>query len=405
MRNKNYFTLLAFCSFFIFINSGLAQKSDVGDVKVTNFGASLKKIDKKRNKTKSIKQTDYNADEDSIIRVDTTLIVNDIMVFDKKGNPVKDLKKEDFIVKEDDEPQEIEIFTSGDGAAIPRSIVLVIDYSPSQLPYIETSVEAAKVLVDKLDPQDRMAIVTDDVELVQDFTRDKTLLKEKLELLKNNALSGTTGRSRQFSALMAALNEMFDAEVLRPIIIFQTDGDELALLKKEKANFSSSNKETVNFSYDNILTATEKSRATIYSIIPGARFTGISKNERLKRAKTYLINNQKTFAEVRKIIFDPEKIKITEKVLKSHAELLFHQQSAVAEIARLTGGWTDYLEQPEQADKIYSEILSGINRRYIIGYYPTNQTRNGKVRKVKTEVRGYPEYVILGRKTYITTDN
>ena len=43
--------------------------------------------------------------------------------------------------------------------------MLIIDYSSSQRPYIENSIAAAKTLVDKLRPNDQMAIVTDDVEL------------------------------------------------------------------------------------------------------------------------------------------------------------------------------------------------------------------------------------------------
>lgn len=407
MLNKQtfYFILIVLWSCFIFTNSsifGLAQSSDDEKRGLRNFGASLNKIDiKNKDKAKSKKQISNNADEDDVIRIETTLIVNEISVFDKEGNPVKNLKKDDFIVKENDEPQEIEAFSLGDSETIPRSIVLLIDYSGSQLPYIETSVEAAKVLVDKLNSKDRMAIVTDNVEVLQDFTYDKTLLKEKLEFLKKSALSGKMGRSRQFSALMAVLSEMFDTAALRPIIIFQTDGDELSQLKGERLNDSSRYREEINFSYKDILTATEKTRATIYTIIPGMRFIGIPEDEKLKRAQTNLEDSEKAFAEARKIAFKPNKIKVTEKSLKLRAESYYRQQTAIAKIAEFTGGWTDYLEQPEQADKIYSEILSGMNRRNVIAYYPMNQARDGKIRKVKTEVRGHPEYVILGRNTYI----
>ena len=73
----------------------------------------------------------------------------------------------------------------------------------------------------------------------------------------------------------------------------------------------------------------------------------------------------------------------------------------LAGLAKFTGGWADYLETPEQANDVYTRILSGINSRYIIGYYPTNEARDGKRRVVKIEVRDHPEYIIWGRKTYI----
>ncbi|HSK74647.1 MAG TPA: VWA domain-containing protein [Pyrinomonadaceae bacterium] len=403
MRNKRIFysITVVFCICFVFTNSsitGLAQSADNEKPEMKNFGASLEKIGKKnKDKTDSKALNTVNAEDGEIIRIETTLIINDVLVSDEKGNTVKGLNKDDFIVKEDGELQEVEVFSLGDGETIPRSIVLIIDYSQSQLPYIKTSVEAAKVLVDKLNPKDRMAIVTDDVELLQNFTADKTLLKEKLESLKMNALSGKVGRSLQYSALMAALNEMFRAEDLRPIIIFQTDGDQLYQLKGEKVNHLTQ----INFSSGDILTATEKRRATVYTIIPGLRFIGMPEDERLKRARMNLESDVKASAELRKIAFQPANIKVTGKALKLRAATYHQQQSAIAEIAKFTGGWTDFLEQPEQADKIYSEILSGMNLRYVIGYYPTNPARDERIRKVKIEVRNHPEYVVSGRGSYI----
>src|SRR5207237_4027354 len=79
-------------------------------------------------------------------------------------------------------------------------------------------------------------------------------------------------------------------------------------------------------------------------------------------------------------------------------------RSALAEVSNLTGGWTSFLEQPAQADEIYSRILSDINRRYVIGYYPTNKAHDGKRRKVNVEVRGHPDYVVMGRKSYFARE-
>lgn len=411
MRKKDFFncimTTFFSCLFFSQIGiSALAQSSDDEDSRKRNFGSSLNKKSKKSRsgREKEIKPVRSVQPEDEVIRIETTLIVSDVLVFDKNNAVVKNLNKEDFIIIEDDKTQEIEVFLTGNSQAIPRSIVLIIDYSASQLPYIKTSIEAAKILVDKLNPQDRMAIVTDNVELLQDFTTDKSLLKEKLEALKKKALAGTTGHSRQYSALMATLGEMFAGETLRPIIIFQTDGDELSLLKDKAANFSLKNKTKINFSYEDVLTAAERSRATVYTIIPGFRLLGIKENERMNKAKLYLENIEKAFAELRNIAFQPEKVRANSVFLKLSAEAYYRQQSAIDEIAKRTGGWTDYLEQPEQADKVYSDILSEMNQRYILGYYPVNQERDGKKREVKIAVRGRPEYTVWGRKSYILSE-
>lgn len=75
-------------------------------------------------------------------------------------------------------------------------------------------------------------------------------------------------------------------------------------------------------------------------------------------------------------------------------------QSALSAVAPLTGGWTEYLETPGQAEDIYARIFSDINQRYIVGYYPTNKERDGKRRKIEFKVKGHPEYQVYGRLSY-----
>jgi hypothetical protein len=45
-----------------------------------------------------------------------------------------------------------------------------------------------------------------------------------------------------------------------------------------------------------------------------------------------------------------------------------------------------------------------IENRYVVGYYPKNEARDGTRRSVKIEVKGHPEYVVLGRKTYFAPE-
>jgi hypothetical protein len=75
-------------------------------------------------------------------------------------------------------------------------------------------------------------------------------------------------------------------------------------------------------------------------------------------------------------------------------------QEFMSDLSQKTGGWLEFLEEPEQADGIYNRILSELNTRYIIGYLPTNEAKDGKRRKVKIEVKNHPEYKVLGKTTY-----
>lgn len=393
MRDRQKFFLLVtgLLSFTLVNLSSLtfAQSTDREKSALKDFGSSLKH--KKDTKTAGKTKQNGNPDED-LITIKTDFVVNDVLVLDEKGLFVRGLTKEDFIVTENGEPQEIQMFSLGDDAKIPRSIILLIDHSRSERFYINDSVDAAKVLIDNLNSNDRMAIVTDNIELLCDFTRDKQLLKEKLDSLKLRVTMGNYGQSRQYTALLAALNELFSPEDVRRIVIFQTDGDQINIEKKK-------------FDFDEVMKAIEKSRSTIYSIIPGPRYLGLSEKEKFNQSKAEL----KTIAEnswSRTTGFDlldkpqlPERRQIEEFVKK-----VTEQQSVLTQIAGGTGGWADYLDSPSRAKQIYPGILESINKRYVIGYYPKNEIRDGKRRNVKIEVRNHPEYQVEGRKTYFAAE-
>lgn len=350
------------------------------------------------------KERERHSEDEDVIRVDTDLVVCDVLVVDGQGRSIQNLGAEDFIVKEDNQPQEIGSFSLGNSDTVPRSIVLVIDYSGSQLPYVITSVEAAKTLVDKLNPRDRMALVTDDVKLLAEFTSDKQLLKSRLDALKKRAMNGWLGRSRQYDALMATVNELFGSEDARPIVIFQTDGDQLVYLDAAARNPSLEPYDGGRkFTFEDLLTAAERARVTVYSIIPGVAFNGLSREQMLDHAKLDWSNRQNANAELSRLSNLPA-IKVkppSDEFLISSAQNWNKLHLAVVRVAKVTGGWADYLEKPEQADNLYARILNDINQRYVVGYYPKNRTRDGKRRSISIEVRGHPEYSVIGRKTYL----
>src|SRR5439155_14091437 len=287
---------------------------------------------------------------------------------ESQGRPIPGLAKEDFLVKEDNQPQRVGSFSLGNSDIVPRSIVLIIDYSGSQLPYVITSVEAAKMLVDKLNPRDRMALVTDDVKLLVDFTGDKRLLKTKLDSLKARAMSGWLGRSKQYDALMATLNELFSKEDQRPIIIFQTDGDQLDDLSgRPRPTMLEPYVPSVTFTFEDLVATADSSRATIYSIIPGVPFVGLSVADQLKNARADWENRQKAYAELRRLNNIPAQNSglraPSDSALMRNAEFWYYLQLALASLAKGTGAWADYLQQPEQAGELYSRVLNDINRR------------------------------------------
>lgn len=412
--------------------------------KLKDFGSSLRKLkwDPVKKEARETGPIDPRTNSDvDVITIDTSLVACDVLVTDRQGRPIRNLKASDFSIGEDGVPQEVGHFFLGDNVNRSRSIVLIIDYSRSQFPFLKESVEAAKVFVDKLGPLDRMAIVTDDVDLLADFTNDKRELKKRLDSLVERTKGSKGflglrskqphfGRSAQYSALMATLKEAFDDEDERPIIVFQTDGDELEYLRDSiivrtvppglppdlRALAQEEIDERIKiqrlsmteFSLDDIYRAIEKSRATIYTIVPGIRLLGYAPEEQLTR---FQADDEKRFAAW--LEASPEKDReghleqqverrknLVPAIWKANLDEAITIQSTLTEVAKVSGGWTEFLETGLQAAEIYSRIFADLNERYIVGYYPTNKERDGKRRRISIDVKGHPEYVIASRKWY-----
>ncbi len=380
-----------------------AQAADGMQPQGGTFGSSLiKKVRKERQERR--RQPDLSvyvrppavpADPDAIT-VDTVLVAADIMVMDKNDRPIHGLSRSAFRVFEDGVAQEVALFAIGsESSHVPRSIVLVLDHSSSQLPYIQNSLEAAKVLIDKLNPNDRLAIVTDDVEILSGFTSDKTQLKSVLDKLAADTFAGKLGLSKQCSALLAVLNEMFRGDEMRPIVIFQTDGDEFPKQALERSPVSISAKE--------IRAAAERSGVTVYTVIPGPGMSRLSGDDRSEQAILEIERAEQLYMSIKDVK------KVTKgKPNKDHkrryanlwADARSRDEEAISEIANSTGGLSQYLETPERANDVYNNIFNNLAERYLIGYYPTNANRDGKLRKLSIEIQGRTDYKIVGRKTY-----
>ena len=407
------------------------------------FGSSLKRL-KWDGKTQAAVEIDEprktpSSQADDVVRVTTDLVLSDVLVTDKQGRVINNLTKDDFAILEGGQPQQVSHFSLGSDANIGRSIVLIIDSGSKLLPYINHTVNAAKVLVNKLGPKDRMAIVTADLELLSDFTADKAQLADALEAVRIKCQEWNTPRNidaviektksetkvwkkppvhgLQFNALFATARELFDEEDIRPIVIFQTDGEQARYLQPpdlvdDRAVWSRDpgfdyeewRKLVVQpFSLADVITAIEKSRATVYSVVPGFQLLGLPEAEQWKRAK---IEDQHRLEVFRAQAAASKYGKgVTFQVTDEAVASLLHDglrgQSALAQISKSSGGWISFLEQPEQASAIYAKILADINNRYVVGYYSTNKVHDGKRRKLSVEVRNHPEYIVWGRKSYV----
>jgi VWFA-related protein len=442
-------TLIAFLVIGLLCKSSFPQAPPREKPKLKDFGSSLKKLKWDAQKNQAVNTAEPGSrlgSDDDVIRIETSLVVSDVLVTDKQGRPQRNLKPSDFAISEDGIPQQLGLFALGDSVNVSRSIVLIIDYSRSQYPYIEDSIEAAKILVDNLGHNDQMAIVTDDVELLVGFTTDKRDLKRGLDSLieKNRGSKGLLGlgkkrpqfgRSSQFSALMATLNEAFDDEDQSPVIVFQTDGDEIEYLRnsiivhdvppglspqlraevqeeiEQRKRLQRAN--MTEFSLDDVYVAVEKSRATTYTIIPRTRLLGLPEAEQIRRLTaedervvatwTAAASSEKLKGILQARQEERQK-KLTREIVQARLDQELKVQQALVEVARLSGGWAEFLETRSQAAETYNRIVKDLNQRYIIGYYPTNKDHDGKRRRISITVKGQPDYLITSRTSYYAPD-
>lgn len=400
---------------FVSVSFGQIPTQSPSPNKTKIFGSSLEKYKNKEKKDSQPDSKNNPSNTEEIIQFKTDLIITNVLVTDKNGNIITGLNKNDFIVIEDNVPQTIEMFAFGERLSPPRSIVLIIDTGIAQLPYLKNSIQAAKVLIDKLKSSDKMAIITDHLRLLANFTQDKNLLKETLDSIEVKYKDISVGF--EFTNLLAVLNEMFSKEDYHRIIISQGSGNGIFRVKTDDETLQQTYKSfferrgvkrdwAKDFEFDDLVETIDKSNTTIYSIIPGIRVLGLPKKEQYSRAQKDFENIYKSFhllvndsKEIRSI--PPNLYSIPPKLLDFELIRLTKTQESMFKVAELSGGYTSFLETPEQAENIYDNIFNDFSNRYSIGYYLTNQEQDGKRRAVKIEVRNHPEYTVLYRESYL----
>jgi len=155
------------------------------------------------------------------IKIKTDLVALDALVTDKKTREVvSNLTLQDFELFEDDAKQEIEHFSQD---KLPLSVVLLLDISPSVHPVIEEIRKGALQTLEHLKPEDEVALMVfaGATELIQDFTRDRKSLADKVGLALTHDGAGT----RIHEAVGRAARQFKNATIpaSRRVVIVITD--------------------------------------------------------------------------------------------------------------------------------------------------------------------------------------
>jgi VWFA-related protein len=146
-----------------------------------------------------------------------------VSVLDQAGQPVMDLASADFRVSEDGKRQQVTLFS---GERRPLRVALALDVSGSMDHKIRETEKALEHFIALLEPEDEILVITfsDRVQVVQDFTSDRSRLARVLQYLE------PVGGTALYDAAFEAVRRVSVGPAESKAVVLVTDGVDTASL-------------------------------------------------------------------------------------------------------------------------------------------------------------------------------
>jgi Ca-activated chloride channel family protein len=340
--------------------------------------------------------------EDQEIRVETDLIEVPFVVTDKTGKPILNLKKSNFVVYEDGKLQEVTDFAATNA---PFEVALVLDTSGSTLAELPLIKRAAQNFIASLRPGDRVSIIsykaerdlgraTAVSELISPLTSDRTALASALDRVQ------TSFGTPYYDSLIKVAERVFrdpPGEKFRGrrAIVALTDGvdstsisdfEEARDLLLETGSAAYFIKvDTREFFEENLL-----GDCTITK-----RFSPSQMKRYYRRFVSSKVEKTSNFCE----LGDFERLAISKNLYElADAEM--------AQLAKISSGRVFPIADLSEARAAFKMVAEEIGTKYSLGYYTSNDKRDGSYRKIKVEVKGLPAGTqIRAREGYTAPKN
>lgn len=289
-----------------------------------------------------------DATDEDAIKIETDLITIPVSVFDRNGLYMAELGKENFRIYEDGKEQQIEYFATSEN---PVTVAIVLDTSLSTAYKIEEIQNAAIAFVDRLNPQDKVAVVEfdGDYDVLTDITSDRQKIYRAIR--KADIGPGTL----LYDTVDFAVRKLLRNVEGRKAIVLFTDGVN-----------------TVNgrSNYDRSIDEAEESDATIFPIYYNTFF------DQRRMSSTVLIqqNTRGEYALGRQYLKD---------------------------LADYTGGRVYDAEATGAGlARTFESIAEELRRQYSIGYIPQDAGTPGQRKSIKVRVNR-PNLIVRARDSYI----
>jgi Ca-activated chloride channel homolog len=278
--------------------------------------------------------------DESTYRVNVRLVNVFTTVTDSRGAPVADLNKNDFQLFEDGIPQTIKVFEKE--SAIPLSIALAIDTSPSTMRDFKLETSSARRFVHSiLRNEDRLSVfqVTENIDQLTRFTSDLKTIERGIEDLRTGP--GTS----IYDAIFLCSESLLDREG-RKVLVLITDGGDT----------------TSKADYNSALRRAQQAEAIVYSIIVVPVEADAGRN--------------------------------------------LGGEHALIQISKDTGGKYYYAEGQQQLDEAFRKISDELRTQYLLAFYPSRKVSDSPFRRIKVELsKKDPEgrdYQVRHRAGYYT---
>ena len=259
---------------------------------------------------------------ESTLRIDTSLVLIPAQVTTREGSPIVDLKGQDFRIFEDGAEQKVSYFAKDDA---PVSIGLLLDSSGSMKNKKQKASEAVAAFFRTANADDEFFLIEFDnhPKLAVPFTTDTDLLSREISHTR------PCGQTSLFDAIHMAITVMKTAQHQRKALVIVSDGGD------------------------------NRSRHT---------FSAVKSDLLEADVQLYAMG-----------IFDPDGPAQGSPEESNGPQLLDH-------LAEVTGGRHFPVMNLNTLADVSTRIGQLLRNRYLLGYNPTNVSRDGRYRDIKLDV-------------------
>ncbi len=320
-------------------------------------------IETKASETEIEQDTNVQTDGE-VLRVDTELVTIPVKISDRKGRFIGGLMKEDFQVFEDNAPQEITYFSNEQQ---PFTVALVLDMSYSTTFKIAEIQQAAMAFIAQLRENDKVMIISfdEEVHLLCQPTTDRKVMQTAIRSTK--IASGTS----LYEAVDLVINDKFRKTNGRKAIVLFTDGVDTTSRKAHDLN--------------NLSDALELD-ALVYPI----QYDTFNDVQAIKNRPVIVPPTQPSPIPTQNKSPFPFPIPTngvgTPSGQGTSAEDYRKADEYLNQMADRTGGRLYQASTTANLALAFSNIAAELREYYSLGYYPKEDAKTGKKRKIKVRV-------------------